>query len=128
MDDNLTRLEGDAASKAVRYARIAAIGVAVLALAGVGLLIYRRTRKPSLRERLDEISLDRLRTLMSQLKEEMPALTLRINEKAEREPGTMESIIRRVAPTIVATASTALLERVTRPPEPGKRDRTQPVG
>jgi hypothetical protein len=122
MDDNLSHLESTAASRAVMYVRFAVIGVGILAVAGAGFLIYRRTRKPSLRDRLDEVSIDNLRALLDRLKDEMPSVTLRLNEKAEHEPGMIESIIRNVAPSIVGTASTALLQRVVSAPALGKRD------
>ena len=117
MDDNLTRLEGGAASRAVRYGRFAAIGLGVVALAGVGFLVYRRTRKPTLKDRLDDVSIDRLRELLARLKEEMPSVTVSVNERAEREPGMLESILRKVGPAIVGTASTAVLDRVARASE-----------
>ncbi|HEX4621601.1 MAG TPA: hypothetical protein VH208_08545 [Myxococcaceae bacterium] len=119
MDDNLTRLEGGAASRAVRYGRFAAIGLGALALAGVGFLVYRRTRKPTLKDRLDDVSIERLRELLARLKDEMPSVTVSVNEKAEREPGTLEAILRKVGPAIIGTASTAVLERIARPSESG---------
>jgi hypothetical protein len=119
MDANLTRLEGKAASGAARAAKIAAVvGLAVAAGVG-GYLIYRRMHRPTLRDRLDDLSLDSLRELARdvsrRIKEGMPSVTVRVNEKTEREPGTAEAILRRVAPAIVGTASTALLSRVAAP-------------
>ena len=119
MDDNLTRLEGQAASGAARAGKIAAV-VGVAVAAGVaGYLIYRRMHRPSWRDRLDDLSLDSLRELAQdvsqRIKDGMPSVTVRVNEKTEREPGTAEAILRRVAPAIVGTASTALLSRVAAP-------------
>jgi hypothetical protein len=119
MDDKLTRLEHRATAGAARYGRIAAIAVAAAALAGAGLLIYRRMHRPTLRDRLDDLSFGNLRSLAeelsAQLKEQLPSVTVRINEKTEHEPGTVESILRKVAPALVGTAGSALLDRVVSP-------------
>ncbi|HEV8596160.1 MAG TPA: hypothetical protein VGR23_00450 [Candidatus Dormibacteraeota bacterium] len=121
MDDNLTRLEGRASSSAVRFGRIAAIVLGVVALGGVAYVVYRRTRRPTLRDRLDDLSLDNLRTLVGdasdRVRERLPSVTVRFNEKTEQEPGTVESIIRKVGPALVGTAGSALLSRVAAPPD-----------
>lgn len=121
MDENLGALEDRATSKAVKYGRMAAVTVGALALVGAGYLVYRRMRKPSLRRRfmdgLDRVSVESLRDfagdMRSRLKESLPSVTLTVNHRSE-EPGTGESIVRKVAPAIVGTASTALLERAAR--------------
>ncbi|HEY0831003.1 MAG TPA: hypothetical protein VGE99_07650 [Candidatus Dormibacteraeota bacterium] len=116
MDGNLTQLEGKAASRAARFGRMAAIGLVVLAAGGAAYLLYHRMRKPTLRDRLDGLSIDKLRALVEEvsgrLRHELPSVTLTVNEKTEREPGTLESIVRKVAPAVIGTASTAVLERV----------------
>jgi hypothetical protein len=121
MDDNLTRLEGRASSSAVRYGRIAAVVLGGIALGGIAYLIYRRTRRPTLRDRLDDLSLDNLRTLVAdasdRLRDRLPSVTVRFNEKTESESGTVESILRKVAPALVGTAGSALLSRVAAPPD-----------
>ena len=121
MDDNLTRLEGRAASNAARYGRIAAIGVGVIALGAGAVLIYRRMHRPTLKDRLGDISAENLRALLEslsgRLKEELPSVTVRVNEKPEPEPGTLETILRKVAPALVGTASTALMDRISRAPD-----------
>jgi hypothetical protein len=117
MDENLTRLEGSAAGSAARYGRFAAIGAAAIAVGLVAFIVYRRTRKPTLRERLSDVSLDRVRELVEKLREELPSVTVKVNDKSEREPGTFEAIMRKVAPTLVGTASTAVLERMSRAPD-----------
>ena len=121
MDDNLTRLEGQAMSKARRYGRIAVIVVGVLAVGGAALLIYRRTRRPTLRDRLDRLSIGSLRAAAAEasgrLKDRLPTVTVKINDQTEQGPGTMEGILRRVAPALVGTAGSALLQRVVAPPE-----------
>jgi hypothetical protein len=119
MDDNLNRLEGRASSSAVRYGRIAAIVLGVVAIGGVAYVVYRRTRRPTLRDRLDDLSLDNLRTLVGdasdRMRDRLPSVTVRFNEKMEQEPGTVESIIRKVGPALVGTAGSALLSRVAAP-------------
>jgi hypothetical protein len=121
MDANLTRLEGTAASRAVRYGKWAVVGVGALAVAGIAFLVYRRSRKPTVRDRLSEASVERLRELLDKVREELPSVTVKVNDRSEREPGTVESILRKVAPAIIGTASTAVLERIARPPEPAQR-------
>jgi hypothetical protein len=117
MDHNLTQLEGRTRSGAMRYGRFAAIGLGALLLAGAAFFVYRRTRKPTLKDRLNELSLDNLRTLAGQVREKLPSVTVRVNEKTEEEPGTVESIVRTVAPALVGTAGTALLEHLARNPD-----------
>jgi len=120
MNDNLNDLEGRAASSAVRYGRVAAIVVAAIAIGGAGFLIYGRMHRPTLKDRLDGLSIESLRELAEELsgrlKERLPSVTVTVNDKSPREPGTVESIVRKIAPALVGTASTALLERVVHPP------------
>jgi len=85
MDRNLSRLEGRAARGAWRYGRVAAAVVGVAIVAGAGLLIYRRMHRPTLRDRLDDLSVDNLRVLIAeaadQIRERVPSVTRRFNEK-----------------------------------------------
>jgi hypothetical protein len=117
IDENLSMLENRAASGAVRYGRIAAIGIGAAAAAVVVVLIYRRVRRPKFKEPIDRMSIESLRKLTerlaSRLKKPLPTVKVTMNERAEG-PGAVERIVRKVAPAIVGTASTALLERVTR--------------
>ncbi len=121
LDDNLDELEGRAATKAVRYGRIAAVAVGVVAVGAAAVFIWRRTRKPTLKDRLDGLSLDSLRELASdlsdRLKDDLPSVTVKVNEEEPHEPGTLEAILRRVAPAVIGTASTAVLDRVARSPQ-----------
>jgi len=59
----------------------------------------------------------------SRLKESLPSVKVVVNgDEAGREPGTLESVVRKIAPAVVGTASTALIERFTRPsPDPAER-------
>lgn len=60
MEQNLSVLENRAASGAVRYAKIAAVGIGATAAAVAAFLIYRRARKPDgqSRRRRDKPTLD----------------------------------------------------------------------
>jgi hypothetical protein len=133
IDQNLGVLEKRAASNAMRYGRIAAVVVGVAAVAGAGVLIYRRMNRPSQRERLQTLLIEALRDLpdslrdlpdevTARLKKPLPSVKVVVNsEDATREPGTLESVVRKVAPAVVGTASTALIERFTRPSDPAER-------
>ena len=121
MDDNLSRLEGKAANGARRAGVIAAVVGAVVAVGIAGYVVYRRTHRPTWRDRLDDLSPANLRDLAQELSQRLrdglPSVTVRVNEKTEKEPGTAQAILRRVAPAIVGTASTALLSRVAAAPD-----------
>jgi hypothetical protein len=107
--------------------------VGLVAVAGAGLLIYRRVNRPSRREQLQSTLIQALRDLpdtlrdlpdgmTTRLKKPMPSVKVVVNgDDAAREPGTLETVVRRVAPAVVGTASTALIERFTRPPDPTER-------
>ncbi|MGH7764999.1 MAG: hypothetical protein ACREOM_11370 [Candidatus Dormibacteraceae bacterium] len=119
MDENLDSLEKRATSSAMRYGKVAAAILCAAALGGAGFLLYRRLRKPQLKDRLRGMSMGSLRDLADEvaarLKKPLPSLTLTVSDPREEEPGVFESIVRRVAPAVVGTASTALMERVSRP-------------
>jgi hypothetical protein len=111
MDQNLTVLEHKAATNAVRYGRIAGVAIGALAAAGVGFLVYRRMRRPSLKDR---VSVNSLREFAGDLRsrfKKLPSVTVSVNDHSA-EPGLVEGILRDVGPAIVGTASTALIERV----------------
>ena len=120
MDENLEVLEHRASSAAFRYGRIAAIVVGAAAAAGACFLVVRRLRRPTLKGRLEKMSPDSLRALADQvasrLKKPLPSVTVTVNEKRQ-DSGALVSIVRKVAPAVVGTFSTALVERVARPPE-----------
>jgi len=121
MDDNLTRLERQASTRAVRYAKVAAVVLALAAAGGAAYLLYRRAHRPTLRDRLGDVSVGRLRTLVAEapdrLRERLPSVTVRFNEKTVAEPGAVESILRELTPALIGTAGTALLQRVATRPE-----------
>jgi hypothetical protein len=133
IDQNLGVLEKRAASNAMRYGRIAAVVVGVVTVAGAAVLIYRRMNRPSRRDQLQSMLLEALRDLpgslrdlpdevTSRLKKPLPSFKVVVNgEEAGKEPGRLESVVRKVAPAVVGTASTALIERFTRSSEPRER-------
>jgi hypothetical protein len=133
IDENLGVLEKRAASNAMRYGRLAAIVLGVVTVAGAGVLIYRRMNRPSKREQLQSMLVEALRDLpdslrdlpkevTSRLKKPLPSIKVVVNgDEAVREPGTIETLVRKVAPAVVGTASTALIERFTRPADTAER-------
>jgi hypothetical protein len=130
IDENLGVLERRAASNAMRYGRIAAVVLGAVAMAGVGVLIYRRNQPAvatgadaghvdpgaqglpdSLRDLPDEVK--------ARLKKPLPSIKIVVNgEEDSKEPGTAENILRKVAPALVSTASGALIDRFVRPADP----------
>jgi hypothetical protein len=126
IDENLGVLEQRAASNAVRYGKIAAVIVGVVAAAGAGVLIYRRINRPTRTEQLRSIVIEALKDLPDalrdlpdevsmKLKKPLPSIKVVVNSDASEQPGTVERVVRRVAPAVVGTASSALIERFTRP-------------
>ena len=139
MDENLDVLERRAASNARRYGRIAVVVLGVAALAGAGWLIYRRINRPTRREKLQSMLIEALKDLpdsihdlsdevATRLKKPVPSIKVIVGGEGEvKEPGTLEAIVRRVAPSIVGTASTTLIERFTRRFEPADDLNSRPV-
>lgn len=112
LDTNLDELEGRAASKAVRYGRIAAVAAGVAAAGVAAFVIWRRTRRRTLRDRIEALSVG-LREMSERLREQLPTVTVRVDpEEPQREPGTVEAIVREVAPALIGTAATAGLRRL----------------
>jgi hypothetical protein len=119
IEQDFGSLEHQAASDARPYGRIAVISVAVLALAGAGYLVYRRVRRPTLATRLRTRFLDPIRDmppeLQSRLKEQIPRVKLVVTQKEDAALSRLESMARRVTPAVVGSATTAVLEHLTRP-------------
>jgi hypothetical protein len=127
MDENLGVLEQRAASKARRYGRVVAVVIGAAALAGAGVLIYRRINQPSRREQLHRMLVEALKDLpdsvrdlpdavTTRLRNSLPSVKVVVNgEDPAREPGTLEGIVRKVAPAVAGSASTALIGRFMRP-------------
>jgi hypothetical protein len=120
MDENLGMLEKRTKSNALRFGRIAAVVVGTVAVGAGAYLAYRRFRRPTLKDRLTSLSPDSLRALadelssrMKEVRKAVPSISVTVNGKGEAEPGTVESIIRKVAPALIGTASTALIEKAT---------------
>ncbi len=127
IDENLGVLERRATSNAVRFGKFAAVVVGVAVVAGAGVLIYRRMNRPTRREQLRSMLVEALKDLpetlrdmpeelANKVKKPLPSIKIVVNGDDEaREPGTLESIVRRVAPALVGTASSAVIGRFTRP-------------
>ena len=118
MGENLDVLEKRAASNALRYGRIAAIALVVTGAGVAGVVIYRNLRRPALQERLEGVSPQALRELAvefgSLVKEKFPSVTVTVNERKEPKPGPLQSLLRKVAPTLIGTALSAFIEKLTR--------------
>ena len=126
MDQDLDDLEQQTASSAMRYGRIAAVvlGVAVVAVAGA--VIYRRMNRPSRREQLQIMLIEALKDFPDSLRDLPDEVTTRLRkslpsvkivvtrEDVAREARTLEDIVRKVAPSVMGTASNALIGRFTR--------------
>lgn len=132
MDDNLTTLEQRATRNAIRYGRIAVVIVGTIALGGAAFFAFRKFRQPALTDRLQGMPPAALRALTGELgsrlkgaRKSMPSGTLTVSDRTEPEPGRFEHVVRKLAPAIIGTASTALIERATRsgvPDEVDERD------
>ena len=130
MDENLGTLERRAASNATRYGRIAAVVLGVVVVAGTGVLVYRRRHRPSRTGQFREMVLEVLKDLpdslrdlpgevTTRLKRPLPSIKVEINGEGDaHEPGRFEGIVRKVAPAVVTTASSALIDRFARQSDP----------
>jgi hypothetical protein len=139
IDENLGVLERRAASNAMRYGRIAAVVLGVVAVACAGVLIYRRINRPSRREQMQGMLIQALKDLpdslrdlpdevKARLKKPLPSIKIVVNgEEDSKEPGTAESIVRKVAPALVSTASGALIDRFVRPADPLNEESSRTV-
>jgi hypothetical protein len=117
MDENLTRLEGSAATSAERYGRIAAVAAGVILVGAVAFIVYRRTRKPTLPDSISDVSVERVRELVEKLRAELPSVTVTVSDKSNRESGRFEGVMSTVAQALVGTLTSALLQRIAGPPE-----------
>jgi hypothetical protein len=119
MDENLGALENRAATGAQRYGKIGVAVVAAVGIAAAGYFIWRKTRRPALKNRLEQLSPESLHELVEEviarLKKPLPSVRITVNERAEH-PGTVERFLRKVAPAVAGTAATGLLRRVTARP------------
>jgi uncharacterized protein YneF (UPF0154 family) len=120
IDANLTVLEQRAASNAVRVGKIVALVAGVAVGVVGGFFLYRRLRRRTLKDRLQGMSVDSLRDLAGQLaaraRKPLPIVKVTVNEKSEG-PGTVEAVLREVAPALIGTAATAILDRVAQADE-----------
>jgi hypothetical protein len=92
-----------------------------VAVAGAGVLVYRRINRPSRRERLQAMLVEALKDLpdtlrdlpdevTSRLKKPLPSIKVVVNGKDDSKEG----IVRKVVPAVVTTASGALIDRFVR--------------
>jgi hypothetical protein len=126
IDENPGVLERRSTSNAVRYGKIAAVVVGVAIVAGAGVLIYRRINRPTRAERLRSMLIEALRELPETLRDlpddvaktvrrQLPSVKIVVNgEDGAKETSTLESIVRRVAPALVGTASSGVIGRFAR--------------
>jgi hypothetical protein len=129
IDENLGTLEQRAVSSALHYGRIAAIVLGAAVITGASVLIYRRVNRRNRREKLRSMLAQALKDLpgslhdgadelKTRLKKPLPSVKVVINgDEAAAQPGTLESIVRRVAPAVVSTASGAVIDRLGRSTE-----------
>src|SRR3982074_751110 len=108
IDENIGVLEQRAASNAVRYGRIIAVALGAAALAGAGVLVYRRVDQPSRREArggrrsgalyaLPYSMRDLPDEVTTRLKKPLPSVKVVVNgEDQATEPGALERIVRKV--------------------------------
>ena len=127
LDEKLNVLEKRAASGARRVGIMATIGLAAgLAVAGAAFLVYRRVRRPSLTDRLQDFLPDALTGLPDEVRSRLRSGPIKVvitQGDEDAEPGTWESIGRKVAPTLVSTALGGVMSRLLgRTPEPGSSD------
>lgn len=115
IDANLDVLERRAASGARRVGVLAAAGlIAGLAIAGAAYLVYRRVRKPSLAERVHQMLPDAIAGLPDEIKSRLKVRPFKVvitDGSEDAQPGTLEAIGQRLAPTIVSSAVGAVMAR-----------------
>jgi hypothetical protein len=116
LDENLDVLERRAAMRARKVGLMVAAGLAAgLALAGVAVLVYRRTRRPSLTDRVRDMLPQALTSLPEEVRARVARGPIRVvitQGDEEAEPGTWELIGRKVAPAIVSTAAGTVVSRL----------------
>jgi hypothetical protein len=114
IDANLDVLERRAASGAKRWGVMAGAGLAVGVVVGaVAYLVYRRLRKPSLGDRVQDVLPAGLADLPDEIRKRLPNQPFRIvitsGKDAEGKSGSWEAIGQRLAPTIVSSAVSAVM-------------------
>jgi hypothetical protein len=114
IDANLEVLESRAAAGAKRAGVMIAAGVAAgLAIGGVAYLVYRKVRRPSLAGRMHDVLPQALADLPDEIRRRLPDPPFRVvitsGSDAEARPRAWESIGRRIAPTVVSSAVSAVM-------------------
>ena len=114
LDRQLTVLERRAASGARKYGLLAAgLAAGVLAVAA-GVVLYRRRRRTPV-TRLQSM-VRSARRLPERVRERLPIKVVVMDgARDERTPGTLASIVQKVAPAVAGSATGAVLARFGRP-------------
>jgi hypothetical protein len=133
-DENLGVPEQQAEWNGARYGKIAAVVVGAAAVAIVGVLIYRRMKRPSRREQLGRMLVEALEDLpdmlrelpdeiVGRIKKPLPSIKVVVSPEAgAKARGAFESVVRRVSPAAVGTASNAFIGRFRRSSDPAETD------
>jgi hypothetical protein len=116
LDANLDVLERRAASGLKRAAVIAGIGLAAAVVAGgIVFLVVRRIRRPSLRDRMYDAIPGAVFDLPDEIKKKLSGRPFKViitNADVDEGRGGWESAARKVAPTIVTSAVSAVMGQV----------------
>ena len=113
VDTNLTILEHRAATNARRIGIMVAAGVAAgVVIAGAAFLIYRQTRKPSVRERLRDVVPDALTDLPETIRKRFKGRPVRVVISSGDDRETVwESVLRKAGPAVVTSVVGAAVSR-----------------
>jgi hypothetical protein len=120
LDQKLEVLERRAASGARTYGRIAAGVAAGVIVVAVGVVLYRRRRKRAVVKQLHQVLFQKVRDLpddvTSRLRRRLP-IKIVVTDKAHEESGSKAwaGIAEKVAPTVIGSATGALLARFRTP-------------
>jgi hypothetical protein len=116
LDENLDVIERRVARSARRVGLMVAAGLVTgLAVAGVAVLVYRRVRKPSLGDRLQDMVPDGLAGLPARVRSRIgrgPIKVVITQGDEDAGPGTWKEIGRKVVPAIVSTAAGTVVSRL----------------
>src|SRR5204863_8417105 len=113
LDENLDMLERRAASGMKRAGVMAGIGLAVgVGVGGIAFLVIRRTRRPSLGDRVHDAIPSALIEIPDELKKKLGGKPFKIiitNADVDEGRSVWESTARKLAPTLVTSAVSAVM-------------------
>jgi hypothetical protein len=119
LDQKLGLLEQRAASSARRYGKVVVSVAASIAVVTVGAIAYRRFRKRSTARQLHKLLFDALRQLpdeaTSRLKGHLPIKVVITDKADEESPNAWTSIAAKIAPSVLGSATGAVVSRLKRP-------------